>query len=477
MRRLALKVMLAFALVGVLAGVFVAQVLVAEVKPGVRQAMEANLVNTANLLAELAAADMAAGTIGQGAFAEAVARAVRRDPQAAIWRFPKRAIELEVRIADARGTVVYDSSGRHLGQDHARWNDVLLTLRGQYGVRSSPVDPADPDGPSAMHVAAPVRDARGQLLGVLTVIQPNASFDPYIHAAGEQVVRKGLWLAALCILVGGGFSAWLAWRIGRLRRYAEAITRGATAIQPEASFDEIGQLGRALATMRAQLDGKAYVEQYVQTLTHEMKSPLAAINASAELLAAPMPEADRARFAASIGEQGARLAQMIDRLLALATLEQQQVLPERHALDFAALVSTVVADSQGRAQQRGLSLVAEVPATAELVGDGFFLRQAVANLVDNALDFAAAGPVQVRLAAADGGWCLQVLDDGPGVADYAQARIFERFYSTARPRNGQRSSGLGLNLVAEVARLHGGRVALLNREQGGACASLWLPRR
>ena len=477
MRRLALKVMLAFALVALLAGVFVAQVLVAEVKPGVRQAMEANLVNTANLLAELAAADMAAGNIGQGAFAEAVARAVRRDPQAAIWRFPKRAIELEVRIADARGIVVYDSSSRHLGQDHGRWNDVLLTLRGHYGVRSSPVDPADPDGPSAMHVAAPVRDGDGRLLGVLTVIQPNASFDPYIHAAGEQVVRKGLWLAALCILIGGGFSAWLAWRVGRLRRYAEAITRGATVIQPEASRDELGQLGRALATMREQLDGKAYVEQYVQTLTHEMKSPLAAINASAELLAAPMPEADRARFAASIGEQGARLAQMIDRLLALATLEQQQVLPERAPLDLAGLVGSVVADSQARAGQRGLLIDCRLPAGAVVEGDAFFLRQAVTNLVDNALDFAAAGPVQVQLVPADGGWCLQVHDDGPGVPDYAQGRIFERFYSTARPGNGQRSSGLGLNLVAEVARLHGGRITLDNLPGGGACARLWLPRR
>ena len=477
MRRLALKVMLAFALVALLAGVFVAQVLVAEVKPGVRQAMEANLVNTANLLAELAAADMAAGQIADGAFAQAVARAVARDPQAYIWRFPKRAVELQVRIADDHGTVVYDSTGRHLGQDHSRWNDVLLTLRGQYGVRSSPVDPDDPDGPSAMHVAAPLRDGQGRLRGVLTVIQPNASFDPYIHAAGQQVVRKGLWLAVLCGVVGAGFSAWLAWRVGRLRRYAEAITRGDSVAQPEASRDELGQLGRALATMRQQLDGKAYVEQYVQTLTHEMKSPLAAINASAELLAAPMPEADRERFANSIGEQGARLAQMIDRLLALATLEQQQVLPERQPLDLAMVVAGVVADSQARASQRGLAIDCQLPVAAPVVGDAFFLRQAVANLVDNALDFANAGPVQVQLGAADGGWCLRVSDDGPGVADYARGRIFERFYSTARPGSGQRSSGLGLNLVAEVARLHAGRIRLDNLPGGGACASLWLPGR
>ena len=477
MRRLALKVMLAFALVGGLAGLFVAQVLVAEVKPGVRQAMEANLVNSANLLAELAAVDMAAGHIGEGAFADAVARAVARNPQAMIWHFPKRAIELQVRITDGRGRVVYDSTGRHLGQDHARWNDVLLTLRGDYGVRSSPVDANDPEGPSAMHVAAPIRDGRGQLLGVLTLIQPNASFDPYIHAAGQAVVRKGLLLTVLCVLIGAAFSAWLAWRVGRLRRYAEAVTRGATVIQPEASRDEIGQLGRALATMREQLDGKAYVEQYVQTLTHEMKSPLAAINASAELLAGPMVPADRERFAASIGEQGARLAQMIDRLLALATLEQHRVLPERSLVELPALVAEVVADAQAKALQRGLHIDCSLPASAALQGDRFFLRQALGNLLDNALDFAQAGPVRIALEAADDGWLLQVSDDGPGVPDYATARVFERFYSLARPRSGQRSSGLGLNLVAEVARLHGGHARLDNQAGGGARASLWLPAR
>ena len=79
------------------------------------------------------------------------------------------------------------------------------------------------------------------------------------------------------------------------------------------------------------------------------------------------------------------------------------------------------------------------------------------------------------MVAADGGYWLWVTDDGPGVPDYARARVFERFYSLARPATGQRSSGLGLNLVAEVARLHAGRVALDNLPTGGACAGIWLP--
>lgn len=473
--RLAIKVMAAFALVALLVGLFVARVLVEEVKPGVRQAMEASLVDTANLLAELAAADMAAGRLGDGPFHAAVARAVARDPQALIWRFPKRQITLEVRITDTTGIVRYDSAGRHLGQDHGRWNDVLLTLRGQYGARSSPVDPNQPGGHSVMHVAAPVRSADGRLLGVLTVAQPNASMDDYISAARGALVRKGLLLALLCALLGGAFSAWLAWRVGRLRRYARALGRGDALPPPDRSRDELGQLAGALALMRRQLDGKAYVERYVQDLTHEMKSPLAAISASAELLSAPMAEADRRQFAASIGEQAQRLNQMVERLLALAALEQHAGLEQAGPVDLAALAAAVAAAAAATARQRGLAIECALPAQAWVRGDGLLLRQALGNLVDNALDFAAAGPLRLSLQRDDGGWMLCVDDDGPGVPEFARGRVFERFFSLPRPHSGQRSSGLGLNLVAEAARLHGGRAGLDNRRQGGARAWLWLP--
>jgi len=92
--------------------------------------------------------------------------------------------------------------------------------------------------------------------------------------------------------------------------------------------------------------------------------------------------------------------------------------------------------------------------------------------------FSPAGTViTVGAHAEDDGLALTVADHGSGVPDYALDRVFERFYSLARPGTGQRSSGLGLSFVQEVARLHGGRISLRNREQGGAQAVLWLPSR
>ena len=96
-------------------------------------------------------------------------------------------------------------------------------------------------------------------------------------------MRWGAVLLGVALLVGLVAAWWLSRQLGDLRRYANAVTAGERATVPDAA-GEFGELGRALETMRERLEGKQYVEQYVHTLTHEMKSPLAAIRGSAELL-------------------------------------------------------------------------------------------------------------------------------------------------------------------------------------------------
>ena len=122
-------------------------------------------------------------------------------------------------------------------------------------------------------------------------------------------------------------------------------------------------------------------------------------------------------------------------------------------------------------------LRAEVEAgLPELRGDRFLLRQMLGNLVDNAIDFSPEGGTVLVGATQDGqGLRLEVADRGAGIPEYAAGRVFERFYSLPRPRDGARSSGLGLGFVREVAALHGGEAALGNREGGGAVATVRLP--
>jgi len=245
---------------------------------------------------------------------------------------------------------------------------------------------------------------------------------------------------------------------------------------------EFGELGRALETMRARLEGKQYVEQYVHSLTHEMKSPLAAIRGSAELLehagdGQPMAEADRARFAASIRSQSERLAQMIDKLLALAAVEHQQRLDQPELLSPDALAQEAAEQCAPRLAQAGVSLrLALAPGLPQIRGDAFLLRQALVNLIDNAADFSPSGSeIELRIEHRDDRLRIDVADQGPGVPEYALPRVFERFYSLSRPEGGSRSSGLGLCFVAEVAALHGGSIGLRNRDAAGAMATLEIP--
>jgi two-component system sensor histidine kinase CreC len=474
--RLGLRLFLGFFLITGLAAFFVMRVFVNEVKPGVRQAMESALVDTANTLAALAGPDLAAGRIRDGVFARQIAQAGQRMPGAQIHGFAKDRVELRVTVTDAQGIVVFDSLGRDLGRDNSRWNDVYRTLRGQYGARSSPEGP-DPDGPTVMHVAAPVMDPRqpDRLIGVLSVARSNHSLEPFILASQGQILRQGAWLIGLSALIGVLMTAWLSRRIGRLGRYARAVAAGEPVPPPPRQADELGDLGQALEDMRRKLEGKAYVEHYVQSLTHEMKSPLAAIGGAAELLQEDLPDAERQRFAAHILQQQQRLTATIDQLLALAEVEQHGWLQQREPVDLAVLLAQAAAAVEPRLARAGLELVVEAPQPVRVQGDRFLLVQALSNLVDNAIAFSpAGGRIELALRPEAGRCALVVRDQGPGVPDYARDRVFERFYSLARPDGTARSSGLGLPFVREVARLHGGQAWLHNRPGGGAEAGLWI---
>lgn len=479
--RIGLRVLLGYFLIVALAALLVGKVFVEQVKPGVRQAMEGTLIDTANTLAELASDDMLAGHIADGQFARRVKQVSERRIGADVWGFRTDRSGFRVTVVDARGIVVFDSEGKDLGRDNSRWNDVYRTLRGQYGARSTRDDPGDADS-TVMHVAAPIYDGGGKIIGALTVAKPNRAMAPFIARSQNVVARWGFVLMGAALLVGLVAAWWLSRQLGALRRYADAVAAGERAPQPRAA-GEFGDLGRALHDMREKLEGKQYVEQYVHALTHELKSPLAAIRGAAELLENPLPEADRRRFVASIAAQGERMAQMVDKLLALAAVEHRQKIEQPQRIEVASLLHEAADALRQRAEANGVELRVDAANASVVQGDPFLLRQALVNLLDNALDFSPRGSVVEARASREpapakaGGDVLrfEIADRGPGVPDYARGHVFERFYSLPRPDGGSRSSGLGLPFVAQVAHLHAGRVELREREGGGTVAELSLP--
>lgn len=471
--RIGVRIFLGYFLVVGLAAWFLLDNARDRLKPALRQAMEDTLVDSANLLAELAHDEVKAGTIAGGTFAARVEDFSTRRLDAEVWGIRKDKPDYRIYITDAKGTVLYDSAHIAVGQDYSRWNDVYRTLRGQYGARSTPGDEA---GGSVMHVAAPIYDA-GHIIGVVTVAKPSASVQPFFHLALTGLAKVGVLVLLASLAVGLLLSWWLTRSLLRLVDYAEAVGRGERAQLPPLGGGEVAVLGRALEAMRTELEGKDYVEQYVHSLTHELKSPLAAIRGAAELMGPDMPAADQARFLGNIRSESARLTAITDRLLALAQLESRKALDAVETLDAVDLLNEAAAAKSALAQARDVSLHVAGPAGLTVQGERFLLGQALSNLLDNALDFAPAGSTIELLAEhREGQTALIVRDAGPGIPDYAHARIFERFYSLPRPNDGRKSTGLGLPFVREVAELHRGSIAVVNRVGDGVEARLSLPR-
>ena len=470
--RIGLQLLCGLVLIFALAAWFVLEIFVEEIKPGVRSATEDTLVDMAQMLAPLALDDLQEGKMADGRLASAFARLNQSPINALIDGHLKQQAEYRIYVTDRWGKVVYDSDGVDLGKDYSRWNDVYRTLRGQYGARSTRSDPDDPAS-SVMHVAAPLREG-GNILGSLTVAKPNRTLMPMIERSEHQLLQAAAMLLLISLLIGALLAWWLNRAIGKLVHYADAVSHNQPATLPGLHSPELERLGRSLETMRRQLDGKAYIESYVHSLTHELKSPLAAIRGAGELLAeAPPPEVAR-RFIGNINLETARMQQLIERMLQLAKLESGQGL-DRQATEPARLGKRVLDARQIIAQRRQVTLVAELADASKQKWDPLLVEQALGNLLDNALDFSPAGST-VRLTGemhADG-YRFQVRDQGPGIPDYALPRIFERFYSLPRPDKGK-SSGLGLSFATEVARQHGGRLNLCNQPEGGVLAELWLP--
>lgn len=467
------RLLLGYFLIVGLAAWFVLNTFSEEVKPGVRQTMEETLVDSAYLLAEIAAVDVQNGQKNYGHLTQAFAQYQATHPKASIWGFKKNQLDLQLYITDQQGMVVYDSKHQDVGKDFSQWNNIYRTLRGQYGARSSRTNPKD-ERSSVMHVSAPIK-VNGQLVGVLTLAKPTLSVQPFIDKSQQRITRGGWWLMGGALFIGLLFTWWLNRAIFQLRMYAKHVNLDNKTPLPKLGSSELQELGNALSEMRERLDGREYIEAYVHHLIHEMKSPLTAITGAAELLEGKPNGQAKQQFIQSIKTQSVRLKSMLDKLLALAKLEHRRQLAHRELIDVDTLIRSVINDCQLKLTSRHIEVVCAIEPTLKLKGERFLLHQALFNLLDNAIDFSPEhSQIHIHTTLRQAMLNISIQDVGSGIPDYALPRIFERFYSLQRP-NGEKSTGLGLAFVKEVANLHQGQVRLANTNPHGVIVTFSLP--
>ena len=274
-----------------------------------------------------------------------------------------------------------------------------------------------------------------------------------------------LFLLTASLLVLGTLAWWLARSISRIRRYAEAMAANRPAPQPQFGDSYLCRLVNAVAHLRDELDHRQHIENYVLGLTHELKTPLTAQQAALELLQDSSLSPDQQQLLDRIRRNTEKQKQLIARLLELARLENRDSLNDIQTVDLSSLATQAAQESRATLQAKQLHIALNCPPQT-VQGDPLLLRQAIDNLLYNAIDFAETGSeIRLSLTRSRNRTELAVYNQGSPVPDYALVKIPQRFYSLPRA-DGSRSSGLGLSFTTEIMRLHRGRLMLANRENG-----------
>ncbi|WP_235590847.1 two-component system sensor histidine kinase CreC [Leptospira interrogans] len=440
------------------------------IRPRYMEAVEESLNDTAHLLASLLEREFSQKNdslekISERILSPVMRTTTERDLNSKIFEITKKKVDLQLYVTDERGIVIYDSEKLKKGQDYSKKNDVYLTLQGKYGARSSLLFGSE----KGLFVAAPIRKS-GKIIGVLTVIKPKKSLIPFIESARKKFWSLSLYVALSIIILFISILYFLFSPIRKLSEYISALRFQKRVPFPKISIPEIRGLGEEMDRLFRELAGKEYVENYVQSMTHEIKSPLSSLLASSELI---IENPDRLEsLVSNIQLEGRRIQTILEKLLELSSLENQSQLEKKLNLNLQDVVQETVASSISEAVRKKIRF-RELTETVYVEGNFFFLGMALRNLVQNALDFSNPGSeITVRCGKENGFPFLEVEDSGPGIPSYALERIFEKFYSLPRPDTGRKSSGLGLAFVREIAKLHDAGLEVKNGTSTGVIARI-----
>jgi two-component system sensor histidine kinase CreC len=503
------RIWLAVALILIVSGIVVFTQLFEHVKPTAQQVIEDTLLDTSKMIAANLQEPVQSGQISNTAYQQQLDSAFIAQPasfkdhsiksKTAKTAYnldnepeykQKTASSFRLYVTNSQGIVLYDSlpaSDNAEGADYSRWNDVYLTLRGQYGARSTP-DTNSTRGSSIMYVAQPIKDDLGHLIGVVSVGKPVDSVLPYLDNTRQRMLITTLLISIVSLILAGLVAWWLQQSISLVTRYTSALAED-TKKPYFYLAHELNSLTDTIESMKHRLENRAYVSDYVHTLTHELKSPLTAIRASGELLEDDNLDLDdRQMLSQAIGEQSIKMQQLIDRLLLLAKVEQPTFRLNRQTLSLIPIINSLIKDSSVKVQQRSLASIRffidnepinnlateqDYPSTllakTTIAADRFWLVQALQNVLDNAIYFADA-EVRVELTTASSSVTVDIFNDGQPLPDYAIAKAFDRYFSLSHQKqspqaNGnhlKKGTGLGLTLVKQVIEHHGGSVSIDN---------------
>lgn len=368
-----------------------------------------------------------------------------------------------------------------------------LLLGGVYLTLSQILDPKPLD---QIQVNKVYKDAEGNLkLKQGQVIQAAeiSSVESAVNYQTLQTLRN--YSAAgmgVLFLVSLGTGWWLS---GRALRPVRRITATAQEISATdlsrrialgGPHDELRNLSDTVDDMLGRLESAFVAQrQLVDDASHELRNPLAVIQANVDAVLAhdDTPPEDRAQATAIVSRAIQRMTRLVEDLLASARRSSPAFVDAD--VDLAAIAGEAAEEYELLAADRELHVVRRLSPGPTAAGDASALRRAVDNLLSNAVRLARGGSELVLAVGSRNGWAwIAVRDEGPGIAADDADRVFDRFFRGGQrqppatiPSTGQRRAGLGLAIVRQIAESHGGTVALHSEVGIGSTFIIWLPER
>ncbi|MCP4138552.1 MAG: two-component system sensor histidine kinase CreC [bacterium] len=467
------RILISFFCIYIAGFYFLGDFVITDIRPRYLEAVEESLNDTAHLLASLLESEIRGDTINFSVLEKACTGVLKKKLSTKIFGLYKTRATLYVYVTDHTGMVLYDSRGLDEGKDYSQWNDVYLTLKGKYGARSSRENPDDPST-SSLYVAAPIKH-NNKRVGVITVVKPTDSVTLFIELAKRNIIIAGILTCVAFIILLYILSVWISRPITQLINYVKSLKEDKRAGFPKLGRTEMRDLGIAFEELWEELRGKKYIEQYIQALTHELKSPLSSIRGAAELLGEEMPEEQKKKFYRNILTESERIEAIIQKLLELSSIESRDTLKDVEPVSIHELTSDILESFSPQLTKKNIEVIHSVDRSHSAPGERFLLRHALANLVHNAIQFTPQeGTIEISSEISDSVLSVSIRDNGEGIPVYAEDKIFDKFYSLPRKESGKKSTGLGLPFAREVASLHNGTLEVKNNPHTGVCALLSL---
>ncbi len=359
--------------------------------------------------------------------------------------------DTRIQLLDARGIVRFAGMGEDaVGTDLSARPEAAAAL----AEKTDEVARLVEEGRVA--AAAPIR-VHGEIRGAVRAVKSTFNFNEVLSDTAPKVALLAFVLAAAAALAGAAIGRFMGAPIERLTRAAKRIASGERqGALPPPMGREVRALTAAFESMRKELEKRDAVASLAADISHELKNPVAAMRAAAEVLEDAVlhdPEA-ALKFAGRIQKSAEKLDTLIRDLLSLARLEALGIADSAETFDAAAAARAAVEELEPSAADAAVRLSFQASAPLLVRGDAAWVRRAVSNLVRNALAFSPrGGEISVTVLGFEGGVEFVVADTGPGVDEMLRNTLFERFTTGRRAEGG---TGLGLAIVRAVAEAHGG---------------------